>query len=102
MRAVTFVLRGVGRDWASERLVFPDASAPIIGWPGRMPGGITPQVEYQWIGPDNTIGFGFSLPLRIFDRNQGEIARTQAEIARVHAVRAATALNVPAVLDADL
>lgn len=63
---------------------------------------ITPQVEYQRIGPDNTIGFGFSLPLRIFDRNQGEIARTQAEIARVDAVREATALQVLAALDTDL
>ncbi len=63
---------------------------------------ITPQVEYQRIGPDNTIGFGFSLPLRIFDRNQGEIARTQAEIARVDAVREAAALQVLAAVDTDL
>jgi cobalt-zinc-cadmium efflux system outer membrane protein len=63
---------------------------------------ITPQVEYQRIGPDNTIGFGFSLPLRLFDRNQGEIARTRAEIARVDAVREATALQVLAALDTDL
>src|SRR5215831_10431691 len=41
---------------------------------------VTPQLEYQRIGPDNTLGVGFSLPIRIFDRNQGEIARTQAEI----------------------
>jgi len=65
-------------------------------------GDITPQVEYQRIGPDNTIGFGFSLPFRIFDRNQGEIARTQAEIARVDAVREATALQVLSALDTDL
>ena len=63
---------------------------------------ITPQVEYQRIGPNNTIGVGFSLPLRIFDRNQGEIARTQAEIARVDAVREATALQVLAAVDTDL
>jgi len=41
---------------------------------------VTPQIEYQRIGPDNTIGFGFSFPLKIFDRNQGEIARTRAEV----------------------
>lgn len=62
---------------------------------------ITPQIEYQRIGPDNTIGFGFSLPIRIFDRNQGEIARTQAEISRVDAVREATALQVLAALETD-
>jgi len=62
---------------------------------------ITPQIEYQRIGPDNTIGAGFSIPLRIFDRNQGEIARTQAEIARVDAVREASALQVLAALDTD-
>ncbi len=62
---------------------------------------ITPQIEYQRIGPDNTIGAGFSIPLRIFDRNQGEIARTQAEIARVDAVREATALQALAALDTD-
>ena len=62
---------------------------------------ITPQLEYQRIGPDNTIGVGFSFPLRIFDRNQGEIARTQAEITRVDAVREATALQVLAALDTD-
>jgi outer membrane protein, heavy metal efflux system len=62
---------------------------------------ITPQIEYQRIGPDNTIGVGLSFPLRIFDRNQGEIARTQAEITRVDAVREATALQVLAALDTD-
>ncbi|HYB44332.1 MAG TPA: TolC family protein [Candidatus Methylomirabilis sp.] len=62
---------------------------------------ITPQLEYQRIGPDNTIGFGFSIPLRIFDRNQGEIARTKAEIERVDAVRQATALSILAALDTD-
>jgi cobalt-zinc-cadmium efflux system outer membrane protein len=62
---------------------------------------ITPQLEYQRIGPDNTFGFGFSLPIRIFDRNQGEIARTQAEITRVDAVREATALQLLAALDTD-
>src|SRR6266487_2444814 len=48
---------------------------------------VTPQVEYQRIGPDNTIGFGFGLPLRIFDRNQGEIARTRADALRVDTER---------------
>ena len=63
---------------------------------------ITPQIEYQKIGPNNTVGFGISLPLKIFDRNQGEIARTQAEIARVDAVKEATALQVLAAVDTDI
>ena len=54
---------------------------------------ITPQLEYQRIGPDNTLGVGFSLPIRIFDRNQGEIARTQAEIDRVDAVGQQASFN---------
>lgn len=62
---------------------------------------ITPQIEYQRIGSDNTIGFGFSFPLRIFDRNQGEIARTEAEITRVDSVREATALQLLASLETD-
>jgi outer membrane protein, heavy metal efflux system len=62
---------------------------------------VTPQIEYQRIGPDNTVGFGFSIPLRVFDRNQGEIARTKAEIQRVDAVREATALQVLAAVETD-
>ena len=50
---------------------------------------VTPQIEYQRIGPDNTIGFGFSLPIKLFDRNQGEIARTQADAKRAEASREA-------------
>ena len=53
---------------------------------------VTPQIEYQRIGNDNTIGVGLSFPLRIFDRNQGEIARTEARAKRaacdLRAVRA--------------
>jgi cobalt-zinc-cadmium efflux system outer membrane protein len=60
---------------------------------------VTPQIEYQRIGPDNTIGFGFGLPLRIFDRNQGEIARTQADALRVDAVRDAVVVRALAEVD---
>src|SRR2546422_137312 len=60
---------------------------------------VTPQVEYQRIGPDNTIGFGFGLPLRIFDRNQGEIARTRADALRVDAVRNAVVIRALSEVD---
>lgn len=60
---------------------------------------VTPQIEYQRIGPDNTIGFGFSLPLRIFDRNQGEIARTRAEAERAAVAREGLAVQTLAEVD---
>jgi cobalt-zinc-cadmium efflux system outer membrane protein len=60
---------------------------------------VTPQIEYQRIGPDNTIGFGFSLPLKLFDRNQGEITRTQADAKRAAASREAVLAQVLAEVD---
>ncbi|HYL10769.1 MAG TPA: TolC family protein [Candidatus Acidoferrales bacterium] len=36
--------------------------------------------EYKRNGPDNTLGFTVQIPLRIFDRNQGEKLRTQREL----------------------
>ncbi len=46
---------------------------------------VTPQLLYKPTGPDQFMGVGLSIPLRIFDRNQGEIARTRAEIDRAGA-----------------
>jgi len=46
-----------------------------------------PQIQYQRIGQDNTFGVGISIPLRVFDRNQGEIERTRAEVERADHVR---------------
>jgi cobalt-zinc-cadmium efflux system outer membrane protein len=63
---------------------------------------VTPQVEYQRIGPDNTIGFGISVPIRIFDRNQGEVARTRAETQRVDAAREALAVQILSEVDGAL
>ena len=60
---------------------------------------VTPSVEYQRIGPDNTIGFGFSLPIKIFDRNQGEITRTRAEALRVSATRDAVTIQALSEVD---
>ena len=44
--------------------------------------------DYARVGPENTLGVGLSIPLRIFDRNQGEKARTAIEIRRTDRVRA--------------
>jgi len=63
---------------------------------------ITPQIEYQRIGPDNTLGFGISVPLRIFDRNQGEIARTRADASRADATRQAVAIQALSEVDTAL
>jgi cobalt-zinc-cadmium efflux system outer membrane protein len=63
---------------------------------------VTPQLEYQRIGSDNTFGFGFSVPLRVFDQNQGEVARTSAEIERAQATREATIQRVLAEVDTAL
>jgi len=63
---------------------------------------VTPQLEYQRIGDDNTIGFGFSIPIRIFDRNQGEIARTKAEVERVTALREQARIQVLSEVDTAL
>ncbi|HEX2440757.1 MAG TPA: TolC family protein [Methylomirabilota bacterium] len=50
---------------------------------------VAPQVQYQRIGSDNTFGLGVSIPIRVFDRNQGEIARAGAEITRADQLRQA-------------
>jgi cobalt-zinc-cadmium efflux system outer membrane protein len=42
----------------------------------------------------NTIGASVSIPLRIFDRNQGEKARTQIEIGRTERLRDASSAQV--------
>jgi len=60
---------------------------------------VTPLLEYQRIQNDNTIGFGISVPIRVFDRNQGEIARTKAEVQRSSAVSRAAGLQALAEVD---
>lgn len=40
----------------------------------------TISAEYERSGPDNTVGGSIAIPLRIFDRNQGEKERTRFEV----------------------
>lgn len=47
----------------------------------------------KWLHPfvpageaDDSVGFGVTFPLRIFDRNQGEVARTRAEAIRAESL----------------
>ncbi len=51
--------------------------------------------EYKRNGPDNTIGFTVQLPLRIFDRNQGEKLRTRRELeaSKANELAASTAVR---------
>ena len=63
---------------------------------------VTPQVEYRRVGSDSTIGVAVSVPIRIFDRNQGEIARTRAEVQRAESLRQASAVQALADVDAAL
>ena len=74
----------------------PTCARPPPPTPGPGP---TRQAQYERIGPDNTFGFGVSIPLRIFDRNQGEIARTLAEVDRSAALQQAVASQVLADVD---
>lgn len=61
---------------------------------------VTPQIEYKRTdGNEHTVGFGLSIPIRVFDRNQGEIARTQAEVKRLDAQREAVLAQVVSQVD---
>ncbi len=51
-------------------------------------------LEYQRTGPFNTLGIDFAIPLRIFDRNQGEKQRTQIEMDRTLRLREAVMAGV--------
>ncbi len=46
--------------------------------------------DFTRLGPANTVGIGISLPLRFFDRNQGEKARASLELRRSQQAREAT------------
>jgi cobalt-zinc-cadmium efflux system outer membrane protein len=50
--------------------------------------------EFQRAGTANTLGFGVSIPLRIFDRNQGEKERTQIEVTRAERNRQAAVAGI--------
>ena len=43
---------------------------------------ITAEIDYKRTGPDNTGIFGFSIPLPLFNRNQGEIQGSRLEVQR--------------------
>ena len=51
-------------------------------------------LEYQRTQPDNTLGLSVDIPIRIFDRNQGEKARTSLEIRRTEQLKAGLTLGI--------
>ena len=67
---------------ADHRLAIANGSAdPVVGgWYSRNPSFNNPFAQ-------NTIGGNVSIPIRIFDRNQGEKARTALEITRTRRLR---------------
>lgn len=77
-------LQSIGKAQTDHKLADANGSTdPILGVDlGRNP----PLTNY--------IGFSFSIPLRIFDRNQGEKARTQLDIGRNERLRDAAQAQV--------
>ena len=47
---------------------------------GRAKPDISPFAGYKRVGADNTVIFGATIPLKVRDRNQAEIARAEADI----------------------
>lgn len=60
-----------GVDLAKSNVKLADANATTDP---------TLAAEYEKSGPDNTFGTSLTIPLRIFDRNQGERQRTRFEV----------------------
>jgi outer membrane protein, heavy metal efflux system len=63
---------------------------------------VIPQAEYRMDGQFNSYGLGFAFPFRIFDRNQGEIARTTAAARSTEANYQATVVQAISELDTAL
>ena len=63
---------------------------------------LTPLVEYRRDGRFNTVGAGISFPMRIFDRNQGEILRTSSEARSVEATYQGTVAQALSEVDTAL
>jgi cobalt-zinc-cadmium efflux system outer membrane protein len=57
-------------------------------------------MEYGLIGSDHTIGFDLSIPIRVFDKNQGEKLRTSLEIKRSEQSRENVVVNAFRDIDA--
>ncbi len=74
---------GVRRAEADVRLADANGTTDIVV-----------STEYKRNGPDNTLGVTFSVPLRLFDRNQGEKLRTRRELDSSRYVETAARIGV--------
>jgi cobalt-zinc-cadmium efflux system outer membrane protein len=73
----------IRRAEVDHKLAWANGSTdPVIG------------AEYQRTGPFNTAGIASTIPIRIFDRNQGEKARTALEIRRTQQLRSALSIGI--------
>jgi cobalt-zinc-cadmium efflux system outer membrane protein len=82
---------------ADNRLAIADGSADptVSAWYSRNPSFSNPF-------DNNTIGGSISLPIRIFDRNQGEKARTSLEVQRTQKLKDALAISIYRDVDSAL
>jgi cobalt-zinc-cadmium efflux system outer membrane protein len=82
-------MEAVDKARADHRLAVANGSTDptLTGWYTHNPSFNNPFDE-------NTVGASISIPLRIFDRNQGEKLRTQLDIGRNEQLRAAAAAQV--------
>ena len=92
LQAAQAAIRKAEADWRLARANRIADVSFLAGWlhtgPSFGPAWFQPLYPK---GPStNTFGFGLSIPLRIFDRNQGEIARTRVEIDRAAALAQGT------------
>jgi cobalt-zinc-cadmium efflux system outer membrane protein len=75
-------LTGINKAEADYRLAIANGATDVNLAP-----------EYKRNGPENTLGFTVSFPLRVFDRNQGEKLRTARELTSSRFAERATLLQ---------
>ena len=63
---------------------------------------LTPLLEYRRDGKIDTVGVGISFPIRVFDRNQGEILRTSSEARSIEATYQGTVAQALSEIDTAL
>ncbi len=82
-------IQAVDKARADHKLAIADGSVDptFSAWYSHNPSFSNPFAN-------NTVGGSISIPLRIFDRNQGEKARTQLDISKTERLKAATEAQV--------
>jgi cobalt-zinc-cadmium efflux system outer membrane protein len=88
LRSAETTVEKAQADWRLARANGTTDLSLVAGWlhSGSSVGPPWFQPFYGKGPVSNTLGFGLSFPLRLFDRNQGEIAHTRVEIDRATAL----------------